>query len=186
MREPLEAGPVAGTQSREGFVGGSTDRDVVGMSEDAVGAERDDNGGILLVEDPRDRQDDVIERNLRDATVRQAKPLVTVRNAAECSPRGFILALANGPERFARCREPVSDVPLLAERGVDQDEPEVRVFGVQRDAARNSVRVVVRMREDAREGPVASRHGPKLSTEPRRLMLPDVGHDPVDDPLRSR
>lgn len=158
MQEPLEAGPVAGAQSREGFVGGRADRDVVGMSEDAVGAERDDNRGVLLVEDPRDRRDNVLEGNLCDATVRQTKPLVTVRNAAECSPRGLIFALADRSERFARGREPVPDVPVLAERGVDQDKPEVWVIGVQRDAARGPVRVVVWMREDAGKGPVAGHH----------------------------
>jgi hypothetical protein len=132
-----------------------THRDVVGMSEDAIGTERDDNRGVLLVEDPRDRRDNVLEGNLCDATVRQTEPLVTVRKAAECSPRRFILALANGSERFAGGRESVSDVALLAEGGVDQDEPEVWVIGMKRDAARSSVRVVVRMREDASEGPVA-------------------------------
>ncbi len=160
MREPLEARPVLGTESREGFVGGCADRDVVGVPEDAVGTECDDYGGILLVEDPSDRRDNVIEGNLCDATVRQTKPLVTVGDAAECSPRGFIFAPANGSKGFARCRESVSNVPLLAERGVDQDEPEVWVIGVQRDAARNPVRVVIWMREDARQGPVA-RHESK-------------------------
>ena len=159
MHEPLEARPVAGAQAREGLVGGRTDRDVVGMSEDAVGAERDDNGGTLLVEDPRDRRDNVIEGNLGDAAVRQTEPLVTVRSAAECSPRGFIFSLANGSKRFARGGESVSNVPMLAERGVNQDEPEVWLIGVQRDAARNPVRVVVWVREDAGEGPV--KHDPQ-------------------------
>ena len=94
MQEPLEAGPAAGAQSRKGFVGGRTDRDVVGMSEDAVGTERHNNRGVLLGEDPRHRRDNVLEGNLCDATVRQTEPLVTVRNAAECSPRRFVLALA--------------------------------------------------------------------------------------------
>ena len=168
MQEPLEAGPVAGSQAREGFVGGRADRDVVGMSEDAVGAERDDNCGVLLVEDPRDRRDDVLEGNLCDATVRQTKPLVTVRNAAECSPRGFIFALANGPKRFARGRESVSNVPMLAERGVDQDEPEVWVIGVQGDAAGSPVRVVIWMGEDTSKGPIA-RHDSNLSAAGPRL-----------------
>ena len=39
MQEPLEAGPVAGAQAGEGLVGGCTDRDVVGMSENAVWAD---------------------------------------------------------------------------------------------------------------------------------------------------
>lgn len=172
MQEPLEAGPVAGAQSREGFVGGRADRDVVGMSEDAVGAERDDDEGVLLVEDPRDRRDNLLEGGLGDAAVRQTEPLVTVRNAAECPPRRFIFALANRSKRFARGRESVSDVALLAECGVDQDEPEVGVIGVKCDAARSSVRVVVWVREDASEGPVAG-HDSNLSavTAPRQAGL---------------
>lgn len=51
--------------------------------------------------------------------------------------------------------ESVSDVPLLAEGGVNQDEPEVGLIRVQRDTARSTVRVVVWMREDTREGSVA-------------------------------
>ena len=70
MEETLEAGPVASAQAGEGFVGGGTDRDVVGMSEDAVGAERDDDHGILLVENPRYRRHNIIEGNIRDAPVR--------------------------------------------------------------------------------------------------------------------
>ena len=173
VREPLEPGPVQRTQPRERFVGGRADRDVVGMPEDAVGAERDDNSGILLLEDPRDRRDHVIEGDIRDASVRQTQPLVTVRNATERTPRGLIFGLADGPQRFAGGREPVSDVPLLAERGVNQDEPEVRLIGVQRDTAGGPVRVVVRMREDAGEGPVTRnpQYRPKTSLQQRG------GHD---------
>ena len=135
---------------------------MVGVPEDAVGTERDDNGGILLVEDPRDRRDNLLEGNFGDAAVRQTQPLVTIGHAAEGAPRGFILGLANGSKCVARGRESVSNVPMLAERGVNQDEPEVWLIGVQRDAARDPVRVVVRVREDARKGPVA-RHRSKLS-----------------------
>ena len=111
VREPLEAGPARGAQAREGFVGGCADRDVVGMAEDPVGAERDDNGGILLVEDPSDRRDDVVEGSFRDPTVGQTEPLVTIRNAAECSPCGFVLAPSHRSERLARRRESLTDVP---------------------------------------------------------------------------
>lgn len=41
MGEALEARPALGMESRESFVGGCTDRDVVGVQEDAVVAERD-------------------------------------------------------------------------------------------------------------------------------------------------
>jgi hypothetical protein len=114
VQEPVEAGPVVDAQSCEGFVGGRADRDVVGMSEDAVGSEGDDNRGVLLIEDPRDRRDDRVETNVFNATVRQTEPLVTVRNAAECPPCRFILALANRPEGLAGGRESFSDVALLA------------------------------------------------------------------------
>ncbi len=71
MREALEARPALGTEARKRFVSGCTDRDVVGVPEDTVGAERHDNGGILLRKDPRDRRDNAIEGNTGDATVRQ-------------------------------------------------------------------------------------------------------------------
>ena len=63
------------------------------------------------------------------------------------------------PSVSSRGRETVSDVAVLAERGVNQDEPKVWLIRVQRDAAGNPVRVVVRVREDAGEGPVA--HDPQ-------------------------
>jgi hypothetical protein len=53
---------------------------------------------------------------------------VTVRSATERTPRGLIFGLSDGPQRFAGGREPVSDVPVLAERGVNQDEPKVRLI----------------------------------------------------------
>jgi hypothetical protein len=53
--------------------------------------------------------------------------------------------------------------PLLAGRRVHQDEPEVRIVGVQCDAARGAVGVVVGVCEDARQRPVA-RPDPTLST----------------------
>lgn len=155
VREASETRPAPGSQACERLVGSCTDSDVVGMPEDAVGAERHDNSGLLLLKDPRDRRDNVIEGKIRDATIRQTQPLVTVRDATECSPRAFILSLPDGPKRLWCGRESVSDVPLLAEGGVNQDEPEVWLIRVQRDTARSTVRVVVWMREDTREGSVA-------------------------------
>lgn len=96
VREASETRPVLGSQACERVVGSCTDRDVVGMPEDAVAAERHDNSGLLL-KDPRDRRDNVIEGKIRDGTIRQTQPLVTVRDATECSPRGFIFSLADGP-----------------------------------------------------------------------------------------
>jgi hypothetical protein len=62
-----------------------------------------------------------------------------------------------------RGREPVPDIPLLAEGCVDQDEPEVRVVRVEGDAAADTVGVVVRVREDA--GECAVGHDPEYRTE---------------------
>ena len=155
VRKALEPGPVLGSKAREGLVGGCTDGDVVGMPEDAIGAERHDNSGVLLVEDPRDCGDNLVEGDIGDAAVRQTQPLVTVRDATECAPRGFIFGPADGSKRLSGGREAFSDLAVLAEGGVNQDEPEVGVIRVQRNAASSPVRVVVRMREDAGEGPVA-------------------------------
>ena len=80
MREASEAGPVLGSQACERLVRACADRDVVGMPEDAVGPERHDNGGLLLLEDARDHRDQVIERDICDATIQQTQPLVAVRD----------------------------------------------------------------------------------------------------------
>ena len=133
VREPLEPDRSADRSARERLVGGRTDRDVVGMAEDAVGAERDDNGRILLLEDPRDRVTSSSKGTSATPSVRQAQPLVTVR-ARPGPPRGLVLGLADRPKRRPGGREPVSDVPALAEGGVNQDEPEVRLIRVQRDS----------------------------------------------------
>ena len=101
----------------------------------------------------------------------QAQPLVTVGHAAECAPGGFILCLADGSKRLARGPEPVSNVPVPAERGVDEDEPEVWLTGVQPDATGDPVPVVVRVREDASKGSVA-RHDSNLSTGGRAWPKP--------------
>jgi hypothetical protein len=157
--ETLEAGPVVGPETREGLVGGRTDRDVIGVPEDAVGTQRDDHVGPLLVENLRDRRHHVLEGHLGHAPVRQAEPLVSVWRPADSAPRGLVLRPANGSERLSRGREPLPDGPLLAEGGVDQDEPELGVVGMQRHAPRDPVRVVVRMRDDAGEGPAARHDG---------------------------
>jgi hypothetical protein len=151
------------------LVGGRADRDVVGMAEDAVGAERDDNSGIFLLKDPHHHCDQFIKGDVRDPSVRQTQPLVTLRSTTERTPRGLIFGLSDGPQRFAGGREPVSDVPLLAERGVNQHEPKVRLIGVQRDTAGGPVRVVVWMRKHASEGPVTHnpQYRPKTSRQQR-------------------
>jgi hypothetical protein len=126
------------------------------MAEDAVGPERHDHVRLLLLEDARDRRHRVLERHVRDATVRQIQPLVAVGDATQGSPRRFPLDSTDLTERLAGGGEAVADVSLLAEGGVDQDEPEVRVLRVPRDTAGDAVPVVVRMREDAGECPVAN------------------------------
>ena len=86
MHELLEARPVLGTEVRERFVGGRTDRDVVGVPEDAVRTERDDNGGILIVEDPRDRRDNVIKGGT-SATPPSGRPSHSRRSGTRPSDR---------------------------------------------------------------------------------------------------
>ncbi len=112
-------------QARKGLVCGCPDCDVIGMPEHAVGAKRDDHGWILIVENAPDRRDDVFEGHVRDASVGQAEPLMTIRHAAERAPCGFVLGAADEPERLAGCRESVPDITLFAGRGVYKDEPEI-------------------------------------------------------------
>lgn len=131
MGESLEPRPVLGTKTREGFVGGCTDRDVAWVPEDAVGAERAHYGGILVVEDPHQHCDDIVERRLRDAAVRQTQPVMRIGHPAQRAPPcGFIFGLANRTKRVWRGREPRSNVPIFSERGVNQHEPEIWLIGV--------------------------------------------------------
>lgn len=80
---------------------------------------------------------------------------MTVGDAADGSPGGFVFGPADGPEGPSCGRETVSDLPQLAKRGVNQDEPEVWLIGMQSDAAGSPVRIVVWVRENAGKGPVA-------------------------------
>ena len=92
-RAPVGGSRTAGSdRRRERLVGGRADRDVVGVPEDAVGAERDDDRRVLLVQDLTDRRDDLLERHLGHPAVRQTEPLVPVRDAAQRRPRGLVLA----------------------------------------------------------------------------------------------
>ena len=170
MRESPEPRSGLGAQTLERRVGGRADRDVVGMSEDAVGAERHDDSGLLLRKNPLDRTDDVLEGNVGNPAVRQTEPLVPIGHATERAPRGFVLSPPDGAEGLSRGRESIPDVPLLTRRRVHEDETEVRFVGMQRDAAGGSVGVVVRVREDAGERAVG-RHRPSVG---ERICHPPV------------
>jgi len=138
--------------------------------------------------DPGHCCDQFIKGDVRDPSVRQTQPLVTVRSASERTPRGLIFGLSDGPQRFAGGRESVSDVPVLAERGVNQDEPKVRLIRVQRDTAGGPVRVVVRMREHAGEGPVTHnpQYRPKTSLQQRGDHDDQRPHLHTDRPARRQ
>lgn len=84
---------------------------------------------------------------------------MTVRDTTESSPSSFVLGPADGPEGLSGGGKPLADLPLLAEGGVNQNESEVGIIGVQRDAAGGPVRIIVRMREDAGKGAVARHMG---------------------------
>ena len=99
-------------------------------SEDAVGAERDDYGGILVVEDPRKPCDDIVEGNLRDTAVGRTQPVMRVGHPAQRAPCGFIFGLANRTKRVWRGREPSSNVPIFSERGMNPHEPKIWLIGV--------------------------------------------------------
>lgn len=167
--QALETRSARRTQQGEGGIGRSTDREVIRVAEDPVGPEGDDDGGVLFIEDGRDRRDQFVERYLCHPSVRQTEPLMAVGNPSERSPRGLVIAAPNRTEGLARGREPVADVAELAVSCVDQNEAEVRVLGVEGDAAGRCVGVVIRMREHAGEGAVAG-HASNVATDlPRPL-----------------
>ncbi len=138
--------------------GRPADRDVVRVAGDAVGTERDHYVGPLLVEDRRDPIDQPFERLVGDTAVRVPEPLVAVRLAPERDPRPAIFLLAHDAEGLPRGAAPLRDLPGGAVRRVDQDEPERRIVGVQRDGAGATERVVIGMRDDHGE---AANHGTK-------------------------
>ena len=92
---------------------------------------------------------------------------MTVGGAAECSPRCIVLGPADRSEGLSGGRKSVSDLPLLAEGGVNQDEPEVRLIGMQSDGAGSPVCVVIWVREDAGQGSV-TRHPRSIDSGTRQ------------------
>jgi hypothetical protein len=80
---------------------------------------------------------------------------VPVRHPPESAPCRLVLGLANRRQGLARGWKAFPDVAQLAIRRVHQDESEVGLLRMESDASSNSVSVVVGVRYDAHQGPVA-------------------------------
>lgn len=154
VHEPLEPGSSPTADSGECRVGRRADRHMVGMTGDAVRAEGGHDGWLFLDENAFDLCDDLVEWQGRQPAVRQSKPLVPVRHPAERAPRRLVLGLANRRQGLARGGEAVPDIPQFPMGRVHQDEPEVGVLCMERDASGNGMSVVVGVRYHAHEGPV--------------------------------
>ena len=87
---------------------------------------------------------------------------------------GLVLGAAYGAEGLAGRGEPLADVALLALGGVDEDEAEVGVVGVEGHRARGPVGVVVGVGEHADQGPVAG-HPATVAAQPLGVKRPDHG-----------
>ena len=90
---------------------------------------------------------------LVDRPVVVAQPLVPVRLPPQRPPGRLVLAAPDGTERRPGRREPLADVSGAPVRRQHQDEPELRVAGVQGDGAGDPIGVVVRVGEDHDQGP---------------------------------
>ena len=150
-----QPGPSLTADTGKRRVGRRADRHMVGMTRDAVRAERGYDGRLLLDQDPLDHRDDVVERQGRHPAVWQTEPLVPVRDPAESAPCRLVLGLAYRRQRLARGGKAFPDVTQLAMGRVHQDEPEVGLLRMESDASGNRVSVVVGVRDYAHEGPVA-------------------------------
>jgi hypothetical protein len=93
-------------------------------------------------------RNEFLEWDLVDGSIGISQPLVPVRDAADRTLCRLILAAPNATQRVTGRGKAVGYVAALAIGAVHQDEPEVRVRGVQGYGARNPVRVVVRMSDD--------------------------------------
>ena len=123
------------------------------MAEDAVGAERDHHVGPLLGQDAGDPLDQHVARHTVHLPVVVTQPLVPVRLPPQRPPGGLVLAAPDGTKRPSGRREPLADVSGGPVRRQHQDEPELRVAGVQGDGAGDPISVVVRVGEDHDQGP---------------------------------
>ena len=139
----------------------SEDLDVVGVSGDAVGAERPDDVRALGSHEPFESVDELRERHLGESAVVVPKPEVPVRRPAEHLPRAFVLLPADRAERLRGRREVGMDVAGSAVGGMHQDVPEPRVVSVQGDGAGHPVSVVVRVGDDHHQRQPAS-HPPMI------------------------
>lgn len=75
VQQPPERTAAGGGRTQEVRVGRGADRDVVRMGEDAVRAERADDGRLLLVENRPDRVDQLVERDAVDLAIGVTQPL---------------------------------------------------------------------------------------------------------------
>jgi hypothetical protein len=158
VHQPPEPGAAGPGVAQEGGVGGRADGDVVGVAEDAVRAEGDDDVRALLLEDARDRVHEPGERHVAHLPVREAQPLVPVGHPSKSPPGRRALRPPDLAEVLTSGGEAGPDVSLTAVRGVHEHEAEAGLVGVQRDAARHPVGVVVGVGDHAGERATAG-HG---------------------------
>jgi hypothetical protein len=151
VAQPSEPALGAGREPVERGVGRRTDRDVVGMAEDAVGSERGHDVRPLLGHDGGDPLDEFLRRHAVDRSIGVTQPLVPFRYPTERPPGRHVLGLPDGAERLAVRREPFADVSGAAVGRDDEHEPELRVVRVQRDRTGYAVSVVVGMGENGEQ-----------------------------------
>ena len=151
VQQPPEAGAAGAHQAREGGVGASAHGDVVRVPGDPVTPEAGDHVRPLLGEDLADPLAQLLGGDTGEPAVRIPEPLVPVGSASHRAPGRLALRLSDAAQGVSGGGEARPDVPRLASRGVDEDEPEVGVVRVQRDGPRPAEDFVIRVGDDDSE-----------------------------------
>jgi hypothetical protein len=149
IQQPPEPRPAVPGEAQERLGGGLTDGDVVRVAGDPLRPEGHHHIGSLLVKDADQMGHQLAAGHLGEPAVGIAQPLVSVREAAEHLPGPPVFLLAHGGQGLAGGGAALGDRPGLPAGGQDQHEPELRVGGMEGDAA-GGVGVVVGVREHHR------------------------------------
>lgn len=145
--------------------------DVIGVSCDAVEAEREYHVGALVGEHVLDATDELLERHVREGTVRVSEPLVAIGRPSEGGPRAPVLLLADLAERRPRGERRIGDLARFPAGRVHEHEPERGILGVASDGGGTRVGVVVGVGDDHGEplAHVSSSSGSSPTVRPGRV-----------------
>ena len=93
-----EAGSSLARRPQERSVGGSADRDVIGVPEEPVRTERRHDGRLFLVQDDAGGVDEFVEWDLIELSAREVEPFLAIGLSAQRSPPVLVFQSADATE----------------------------------------------------------------------------------------